>query len=287
MFQEIQPHRFNNCFRIEPAGPGDILLCYDNQKILLEAGETENDWRLPRAERFPQERRGEAVYLFSVDDTRYFTFWQPHGIREIEGLVWQSVQVLRQAEDPLVLFAGMEGWHLYRWFRINRFCGHCGAETRLKADERATVCPTCGNVVYPRISPAIIVGVRHGEKLLIARNAANKTGRFGLVAGFVEFGESLEDTVRREVREEVGLKVKNVRYYGSQPWPFSESLMLGFFAEVDGDPTPHPDGAEIAEAKWVTKEELPQPLSNISIAQALMTAWQREVSQGEDRQQNI
>lgn len=274
MFQDIAPHRFNNAFFKDAISPEDVLLCYSGSHILLQP-QADGSFALPRACHVPQQNAMEAIYLFSVDDTRYFGFWQPHGLEEVPGLVWQSTQVLRTVPDPVVCFAGMEGWHLYRWFRANRFCGHCGRPMELKGDERAVLCPGCGQVVYPRISPAIITAVVHDHKLLLARNATNPAGRFGLVAGFVEFGETLEDTVRREVREEVGLQVTDIQYFASQPWPFSESLMLGFFAKVEGDPVPHPDHVEIAEAKWVTPEELPQNHSNLSIAQALMQEFAR------------
>ena len=273
MFQDIAPHKFDNRFLTDCIRPEDVLLCYKGSHLLLRP--VDGKYELPRACHFPQQVAMEAIYLFSVDSTRYFGFWQPHGLTDVPGLDWQSTQFLRTVTDPVLLFAGMEGWHLYRWFRINRFCGHCGKPTQLKSDERATLCPGCGNIVYPRISPAIITAVIHQGKLLLARNANSPQGRFGLVAGFVEFGESLEETVRREVREEVGLRVKEVEYFGSQPWPFSESLMLGFLAYVEGDPTPHPDMTEIIEAKWVTPDEVPPPQSTISIAQSLMQEFIR------------
>lgn len=274
MFQDIAPHRFSNVFFKDAIHPEDVLLCYNGNHVLLQPVD-EGDYALPRACQLPQQAAMEAIYLFSVDKTRYFGFWHPHTVGDVPGLSWQSTQVLRTVKDPVTLFAGMEGWHLYRWFRINRFCGHCGKPMELKGDERAVICPECGNVVYPRINPAIIVAVENQGKLLLARNASSPPGRYGLIAGFVEFGESLEDTVRREVREEVGLKVTDVQYYNSQPWPFSESLMLGFFARVEGDAQLHPDKKEIAEAKWVSPEELPPPVSRISIAQELMQEFKR------------
>ena len=121
------------------------------------------------------------------------------------------------------------------------------------------------------------VAVISGGKLLLARNANSQPGRFGLVAGFVEFGESLEDTVRREVMEEVGLKVTDIQYFNSQPWPFSESLMVGFFAKAEEGAQVHPDMVEIVETKWVAPDELPEPQSNISIAQQLMRAFAARV----------
>lgn len=269
MFQDIAPHKFISAYTgNEPsAEPSDVLLCYDNALILMnKRGE---ELSLPKIGDFTEEQTKQAIYLFSIDETRYFGFWRGHDIKETEDLVFQPTNYLRTAEN-LICFAGMEGWHLYKWYKINNFCGTCAAEMELKSDERAVICPKCGNIVYPRISPAVIIAVTSKNRLLMARNAANSTGRFGLVAGFVEFGESLEETVKREVLEEVGLHACNVKYFGSQPWPFSEAMMLGFTAEVEGDDTPHPDMQEITEAKWVAKEDLPPPLSTISIAQSLI-----------------
>ena len=277
MFQDIAPHRFDNRFYKDAVHPEDVALCYQGGHILLQP-QPDGEFALPRACHLPQKEAMEAIYLFSIDNTRYFGFWQTFRLAEAPGLRWQSTQVLRQAKDKVTLFAGMEGWHLYRWFRANRFCGHCGKPMELKADERAVLCPVCGNIVYPRISPAIIVAVVSQGKLLLARNANSQPGRFGLVAGFVEFGESLEDTVRREVMEEVGLKVKQIQYFNSQPWPFSESLMVGFFAEAEDGAQARPDMVEIVETKWVAPDQLPAPQSNISIAQQLMAEFARRSS---------
>jgi NAD+ diphosphatase len=119
--------------------------------------------------------------------------------------------------------------HLKNWYEDHRYCGKCGSKTYHKADERALVCPDCGHLMFPKISPAIIVAIISGDRILLARNASFRDGFFSLVAGYTDVGE----TIAREVREEVGLTISNVRYYKSQPWAFSCSLMLGFIAEAD------------------------------------------------------
>lgn len=146
------------------------------------------------------------------------------------------------------------------WRAATRFCGRCGGKNSDKDDEPARVCSACGALSFPRISPAVLAVVRKGDKLLLARNAANTTGMWSLVAGFVEPGESFEDCVRREVLEEVGIVVRVDGYEGSQPWPFPDQLMLGFSARWESGEL-CPDGKEIAEAGWFGPEDHP-PIPN-------------------------
>ena len=150
----------------------------------------------------------------------------------------------------------LAGYHLYCWYRDNRFCGRCASPLALSERERALVCPSCANVVYPRISPAIIVAVTNGKHLLMTRYAHESYRQRALVAGFVEVGETAEEAVAREVREECGLRVKNVRYYGSQPWGLSGALMLGYFAELDGSPEPTLCDGELSWAGWVDRHAI-------------------------------
>ncbi len=166
--------------------------------------------------------------------------------------------------------------HVVDWATTSRFCGRCGTKTIGSEKERCMTCPSCGLTQYPRISPAIIVLVRRGDQALLARNAKFPGAFFSTLAGFSEMGESLEETLLREVHEEVGVTVKNIRYFGSQPWPFPHSLMLGFNAEWDhGDIAV--DGEEIAEAKWFDAHDLPQIPPPLSIARKLIDAWVAEV----------
>ena len=132
------------------------------------------------------------------------------------------------------------------------------------------VCPACGNTEYPKICPAVIVAVTDGERILLARNAHGTYKRLALIAGFVEFGETFEDTVRREVMEEVGLRVKNIRYYKSQPWAFTDTEMIGFTAQLDGQGALTVQESELSEAGWYRRDEIPAADTTISIGQEMI-----------------
>ncbi len=170
------------------------------------------------------------------------------------------------------------------WDRDHQFCSRCGAATESLASERARRCPACGLSSYPRISPAIIVAVtRQGEdgpRILLARNHRFPTGRYSVVAGFVEPGETLEECVRREVAEETGIEVANIRYFGSQPWPFPNSLMIGFTAEYAGGEFAFGDD-EIADAQWFAPDALPLVPPKISIARKLIDDFVARHTAGE------
>ncbi len=171
--------------------------------------------------------------------------------------------------DEETLAFAMRGVHLLDWDRTHRFCGSCGTPTVLMQSERARKCPACELTVYPRISPAMMVLVTKGRQLLLARGVNFPAGRYSALAGFLEAGESVEDAVHREVFEEVGIKVNNLRYFASQSWPFPNSLMIAFTAEyVSGDLKPDP--AEIADAQWFSPEDLPALPPKFSISRALL-----------------
>ncbi len=155
------------------------------------------------------------------------------------------------------------------WYISHRFCGRCGVETQLDEKDMMLKCPICGQVHYPRIAPAIIVAVRKDGKLLMAKHSYHKTHRYALVAGFVEPGESIEEAVHREVFEEIGIKIKNLKYQKSQSWPFPNSLMLAFTAEYESGDI-NVDGDEIVKAKWFKKEEIERYDSDISISDWLI-----------------
>jgi NAD+ diphosphatase len=166
---------------------------------------------------------------------------------------------------------------LVEWVTTSRFCGRCATPTERVADERCMRCPACGLVAYPRIAPAVIVLVRRGAEALLARGARFPLPFFSTLAGFVEVGETLEDTVSREIREEVGIEVSDARYFGSQPWPFPHSLMVGFTATWAGGEV-CPDEREILEARWFQADALPPIPPRLSIARRLIDAWVAEVA---------
>ena len=169
-----------------------------------------------------------------------------------------------------MFFAANTGIQLAHGYQDNRFCGRCGTLTELATDERAIICPQCGRRIYPRIVPAVIVGVTNGSKLLITRYANRPFVHNALVAGFTEIGETLEQTVAREVREEVGLSVKNIRYYKSQPWGMVDDLLAGFYCDVDGDPAVHLDDGELASAIWTESGEIIGQPDDFSLTNEMM-----------------
>lgn len=171
-------------------------------------------------------------------------------------------------ENEQLIVAGC-AMQLIRWSRSHAYCGQCGGPTKDKTDERAKICPDCGLCWYPRLSPAVIVAVVKDDRLLLGTSPRFRAPFWSVLAGFVEPGETLEECVVREVREEAGILVKNVRYFGSQPWPFPDSLMLGFTAEyADGEITV--DHAEITDAQWFAADELPNIPPKLSIARSLI-----------------
>ncbi len=180
------------------------------------------------------------------------------GLRELHGIL----------EDALVTIAG-KAVQIMEWDRNTLFCGRCGSTTSPKETERAKMCPECGYTIFPRISPAIIVLIEKGDKVLLARSPHFPSGRYSIIAGFVEPGESIEEAVVREVMEEVGISIRNISYFGSQPWPYPDSLMIGFTAEfADGDI--QVDGVEIEEASWFSADEIPHVPGNDSISGRLI-----------------
>lgn len=156
--------------------------------------------------------------------------------------------------------------------RTTRFCGRCGNETRWKRDERAKYCDSCGMTIYPRVSPAIVVLVQRDNRILLARSPHFPPGMFSLIAGFVEPGENLEQAVQREVLEETGIHIRNIRYFGSEPWPFPDSLMSGFIADLAGGELII-DKKEIESAFWFDREHLPRIPEKLSISRALIDWW--------------
>jgi NAD+ diphosphatase len=172
--------------------------------------------------------------------------------------------------EPLVSIAG-RAFQVLEWDRTHRFCGRCGTPTNMRADERAKECPACGYVVYPRVSPAMMALVTRDREILLARAHRFPPAMFSALAGFVEAGETIEDCIRREVKEEVGVDVDGLEYFSSQSWPFPHSLMIAFTARYAGG-TLAPNPTEIEEARWFHVDALPNLPPSLSIARRLINA---------------
>jgi len=193
----------------------------------------------------------------------------PDGVIVPAGMdLWSLRELYGFVDEDLFGVAGRAAQIVY-WGKTHQFCGQCGARMEARSSERAKECPRCGLLQFPRLSPAIIVLVQRGPELLLVRARRHPPGLYSVVAGFVEPGETLEEAVAREVREESGLMIKDIRYFGSQPWPFPHSLMIGFTASY-ADGTICPEDAEIEDADWFTPDHLPTIPGKISIARRLI-----------------
>lgn len=213
---------------------------------------------------------GKHCYAAEIADGQALPAdWAALGLRDLFGKV----------DGTLAALSG-RAYQLLDWDRNQQFCSRCGAAMRPRAEERARKCSGCGYTSYPPVTPAIMILVTHGRQLLLARKAIWPEGRYSALAGFVEPGETLEDTIRRETKEEVGVEIKNMRYFGSQPWPFPHSLMVAFTAQYAGGDI-RPDGVEIAEARWFEPDELPKLPPSISISRRLIDTVAGKLARGE------
>jgi len=198
-----------------------------------------------------------------------------------EGMSFYDLRpLLGQIPDELFFLAG-KAYQILHWDRTHKFCSQCGVQMENMMDEMAKLCPSCGFVNYPRISPAIIVAITKGHEILLANGSRFPTNFYSVLAGFVEPGETFEECVQREVVEEVGLKVKNIQYFGSQPWPFPDSLMVGFTAEYESGNI-NIDRKEILAAEWFTADQLPLVPGIGSIARRLIDWFKYKETSSED-----
>jgi NAD+ diphosphatase len=234
----------------------ELVFAFLDGKLLLIEGEVPTAGRLPAGERAsPIGPLGLAVALDAEPDLEGATLV---GLRDYFAV----------APEPLAAAAGRAA-QLVEWELGHAFCGRCGSPTEPAPTELARLCPSCGASYYPRITPAVIVLVEHEGRVLLARRAGFRSPFHSVLAGFVEPGETLEETVHREVREEAGLELEDVRYFGSQPWPFPSQLMIGFIARAKSDAL-QIDATELEDAGWFRPDELPEIPGPFTIARRLI-----------------
>ncbi|MBP5592329.1 NAD(+) diphosphatase [bacterium] len=265
MIQDIGPSKFDIAFKNLKSQETDFILYFNkNGEILVKA---EGDSLLfSTAKNSPATEK--IIYLFSVDEKRYFLVVTQDEI-SLAGFCYHGLRELRGSNLNADLLVAFTAYHLWRWYTDNRFCGRCAAEFSFSETERALVCKKCGNTVYPRINPAVIVAVTKGDTLLVTRYR-NGYNHNALVAGFTEIGETLEQTVAREVMEETGIKVKNIRYYKSQPWGIAQDILVGFFCEAEGDNEIRLDENELKFAQWLKRDEVELQPDSISLTNEMM-----------------
>jgi len=254
-----------------------IILVYHNMEILVENNEDGNP--------IPEYNKIVSYYDISTSlvpiglmNGIYYSALTVDDKNDIpENTKFMNVRHLyRTSNENLFSLAGL-GRQIADWDRTFRYCGKCGSLTENHSEERAKICPECGHTTYPKISPAMICSVTRGNKILLARGSKFTQPVYSVLAGFVEPGETLEETVEREVMEETGISVKNIKYFGNQPWPFSSSMMIAFTAEYESGDIKI-DDKEILDAGWFTPGNLPMLPTPYSIARRLIMNFVENVA---------
>ncbi|MDO4458910.1 MAG: NAD(+) diphosphatase [Clostridia bacterium] len=275
MLQDIGNRKYNPDFIPErKAKDEDYIMVFRGPKLLMKV-RPEID--LPRVSELCVDRE-KLIYLFSIDEQGFVLLMNKdaESITENDEFMFHNLHSEVEFEIPDWRYFGCTtALHFAYFYEHNKFCGVCGKPMVHHENERSMVCPDCGNIRYHDMSVAVIVGVRNGNKLLLTQYAGSRTGHYALVAGFMEPGETLEDTVRREVMEETGVKVKNIRYVGSQPWGYSRNILVGFYADLDGDDTIIRQESELATADWYDREDIPLRENLMSLTATMMQTFKQ------------
>ncbi len=279
MLQDLAFGRLENEFRHCVPQKEDIVVCFQGNSVLICRSKNDS-LTLPTfekvsawSEKWGSWNEDQFRYIFRMQDVNYFLWMGESGDCPDAAFAYESTRMLRQLTSKNVCFAVMTAWHLFSWYRSNRYCGRCGVKTVHDSKERMMLCPHCGNMIFPKICPAVIIAVTDGDRLLLSKYAGRAFTRYALIAGYTEIGETLEETVKREVMEEVGLKVKNIRYYKSQPWGVDGNILAGFYCDLDGDDTIHLDEQELSMAGWYPRNDLPAEDDGISLTREMVRVF--------------
>lgn len=274
MVQDIAPKILHIEYVTKEPNENDRMILFSGNEVLLK--KTDEKWVLP--EKKDIEDGQDCQYLFCIDECNYFLlmdFREKKKAKEynIVNADFIKMHVVRVEAEKELCFVLYTAYHLYQWYWDNRYCGRCGKQTVHSVKERMLYCNVCGNTIYPKISPAVIVAVTNGDQILLTKYAGRDYKEYALIAGFTEIGETAEQTVRREVMEEVGLRVKNIRYYKTQPWGIAGNFLIGYFAQLDGDGSIRLDSSELSCAKWADRQELKDMDDGFSLTREMMRVF--------------
>lgn len=273
MIQELKTGIYHNEYREQSPAVGDYIIFAKGRSVLVRK---ESDIiAFPRFEEVDAEMA--YIYLFQIDISgKMQKFFLGDADKVSDGLQndydYSQQNMFRTKGPDYMAFAGITACQLANWYASVKYCGACGTKLLHDKRERMMRCPKCNAMQYPKISPAVIVGVidRVQNKILMTKYAGREYKKYALIAGFTEIGETAEDTVRREVLEETGVHVKNVRYYKSQPWSFSDTLLLGFYCDLDGNGQICIDEEELSLGEWLSPEEIPTEYDGISLTNEMI-----------------
>ncbi len=285
MIQDIEPMQLHLEYEMKQPKNTDSIFVFRGStkredRALVHMNE-ENQPVLPTLQELSEggqiSEDSPLQFLFSIDETDYFLL-NNGGSQDVTLPGFEYIPIRTFCDKtvtPGLPLAGLTAYHLFFWYRDNTCCGRCGQKMQPFKTERAVICPDCGNLVFPKLMPAVIIGVRNGNKILCSRYAGREYKGVALLAGFCEIGESLEQTVAREVLEEVNCKVKNITYYGSQPWGLDSNLLAGFFCDLADDDSITIDEQELASAGWVDRSELEPMPNTMSLTAAMIEAFRK------------
>lgn len=293
MIQDIYPHKFYNSYDLRKApSENDLVFVFRGDRVLVK----KNGFSLPSVKDL--HSADDLIYLFRIDGDSYYLkqleFKEKaltendiyreetdadHPVAVNDEMEFIRVQFLREEKsiEKWKYFATVCAFHLYQWYQGSRFCGRCGTPTVHSEKERCMICPKCGNHIYPKIVPAVIVGIVDpvDNRLLVTRYANRSIHYDALIAGFTEFGETLEENVAREVMEETGLTVTNIRYYKSQPWGMVSDILMGFWCDVTGSREVTLDG-ELGSAVWLSPDEIKGQPDDMSLTNEMMMVFKEK-----------
>ncbi len=289
MLQDIRPYHLYNEFRPgKRATDQDLVLIYNDvakgKEVLALLNADTKCISFPKVKDFEAIDRDKLIYLFNVADEDFYLYLQKEeGEVKASGFSFYNMKDIRTEYllPKHYVYAIFTAFQLDEWYKVTAFCGKCGCKNEFHQKERARICPKCGNIIYPRINPAVIIGVidKESNKIVLTKYRRGFALN-ALVAGFTEIGETLEETVKREVMEEIGLEVTNIRYYKSQPWGIASDILVGFYCDVTGNKTITMDESELKYAEWVSPCDIElQPLE-YSLTNEMMTLFKEKGYEG-------